>query len=319
MGKILMTLWPSYSYIHGNVLPPGYTPARDAAAGPAGHDGHPFGEHFENGTLERGLPASTCRRSSSTARGPDAHARHDRNRRADTRREGRGHPGGRTLPRGSSGAASSARSSTTSSARSRSDVVWTTRRTRASTPTSTRCPSGSRTICRQVRDLVHAADPEVTETIKRTRQPYFVLDGNICALLAAKDHVNVFLYDGAIVPDPEGIITAGHDNKTARTVAFRKGEPINARRSWRCSSRSSPTTAPAAGASSSSRPEATIWHERLAGPGVRRPRVRSLRRATEARLDCTRCNQGRQRSPDSPDAVGPFAPFSCIRRTRPTR
>ena len=58
-------------------------------------------------------------------------------------------------------------------------------------------------------------------------QPYFVLEGNICALLAAKDHVNVFLYDGAIVPDPEGIITAGHDNQTARTVAFREGEPIN--------------------------------------------------------------------------------------------
>jgi hypothetical protein len=54
-----------------------------------------------------------------------------------------------------------------------------------------------------------------------------VLDGNICALLAAKDHVNVFLYDGGIVPDPEGIITAGHDNKTARTVAFRQGDPIN--------------------------------------------------------------------------------------------
>ncbi len=72
------------------------------------------------------------------------------------------------------------------------------------------------------------ADPEVTETIKRTRQPYFVLQGNICALLAAKDHVNVFLYDGAIVPDPEGIITGGHDNKTARTVAVREGEPVNA-------------------------------------------------------------------------------------------
>ena len=32
--------------------------------------------------------------------------------------------------------------------------------------------------------------PTVSETIKRTTQPYFVLDGNICALLAAKDHVN---------------------------------------------------------------------------------------------------------------------------------
>jgi hypothetical protein len=90
-------------------------------------------------------------------------------------------------------------------------------------------PAWQQEICRQVRDLVHAADSEVEETIKRSVQPYFVLDGNICALLAAKDHVNVFVYDGAIVPDPDGIITAGHDNKTARTVAFRKDEKINER------------------------------------------------------------------------------------------
>ncbi|WP_410635717.1 DUF1801 domain-containing protein [Amycolatopsis sp. cmx-4-83] len=89
-------------------------------------------------------------------------------------------------------------------------------------------PEWQRAICREVRELVHAADPDVVETIKRTRQPYFVLEGNICALLAAKDHVNVFVYDGGIVPDPEGIITAGHGNKTARTVAFREGETINA-------------------------------------------------------------------------------------------
>jgi len=91
-----------------------------------------------------------------------------------------------------------------------------------------RLPPWQQEICDQVRDLVHAADPEVQETIKRTVQPYFVLDGNICALLAAKAHVNVFLYDGAIVPDPHGIITAGHDNKTARTVAIKQGETINA-------------------------------------------------------------------------------------------
>ncbi len=55
-----------------------------------------------------------------------------------------------------------------------------------------------------------------------------MLQGNVCALLATKDHVNVFLYDGAIVPDPEGIITGGHDNTTARTVAVYEGETLNA-------------------------------------------------------------------------------------------
>jgi hypothetical protein len=89
-------------------------------------------------------------------------------------------------------------------------------------------PDWQQAICREVRDLVHSVDPEVAETIKYRDRPYFVLEGNICALLAAKDHVNVFLYDGAIVPDPEGIITGGHDNETARTIAVREGESINA-------------------------------------------------------------------------------------------
>src|SRR6478752_4089523 len=92
-----------------------------------------------------------------------------------------------------------------------------------------RLPAWQQGICQAVRDLVHAVDPEVTETIKRTVQPYFVLDGNVCALLAAKDHVNVFLYDGGIVPDPDGIITSGHENKTARTVAIGRDGAINDR------------------------------------------------------------------------------------------
>ena len=45
-------------------------------------------------------------------------------------------------------------------------------------------PEWQQAICHQVRDLVHAADPEVEETVKRKVRPYFVLEGNICALLA---------------------------------------------------------------------------------------------------------------------------------------
>ena len=54
-------------------------------------------------------------------------------------------------------------------------------------------------------------------------------DTYMSALLAAKGWVNVFVYDGAMVPDPHGIITSGHANKTARTVAIRRGEKVNAR------------------------------------------------------------------------------------------
>jgi len=91
-----------------------------------------------------------------------------------------------------------------------------------------RLPDWQRDILGRVRDLIHEADPDIEETIKRTVQPYFVLQGNVCAFLAAKDHVNVFLYD-PIAPDPEGIITAGHGNKTGRMISYRQGDPINER------------------------------------------------------------------------------------------
>jgi len=88
-------------------------------------------------------------------------------------------------------------------------------------------PAWQGDLCRELRAVVHLADDDVVETIKRTDRPYFTLQGNVCALLAAKDHVNLFLYDGAIVPDPAGIITGGHDNTSARTIAFRQGDAVN--------------------------------------------------------------------------------------------
>jgi hypothetical protein len=87
-------------------------------------------------------------------------------------------------------------------------------------------PGWQAAILQEVRGLIHEADAEIEETIKRTVQPYFVLRGNVAAFLAAKDHVNVFLYD-PLVDDPAGIITARHDNQTGRQIAIRQGETIN--------------------------------------------------------------------------------------------
>jgi hypothetical protein len=87
-------------------------------------------------------------------------------------------------------------------------------------------PTWQQAICQQVRELAHAADPQVQETIKRRAQPYFVLHGNIAALLAAKDHVNVFIYDPT-VPDPHGIINLGRDNVAARGIQIYEQDTIN--------------------------------------------------------------------------------------------
>jgi len=87
-------------------------------------------------------------------------------------------------------------------------------------------PAWQQVICQEVRELAHDADPEVEETIKRTVQPYFVLQGNIAALQATKDHVNVFLYD-PLIDDPEGIITRGHEAQTGRQIMIFEDGPIN--------------------------------------------------------------------------------------------
>jgi hypothetical protein len=89
-----------------------------------------------------------------------------------------------------------------------------------------RLPDWQQAVCLQIRQLVHDADPEVEETIKRSVLPYFVLQGNICALLAAKDHVNVFIYDPTVA-DPHGVINQGHGNATARALQIYRGNPID--------------------------------------------------------------------------------------------
>ena len=87
-------------------------------------------------------------------------------------------------------------------------------------------PAWQQDLCRQVRDIVHAADPNVTEAIKRTKLPFFTLNGNICALMGTKDHLNIFIYD-PIAPDPNGIINQGQGNKTARAIHVYQDETIN--------------------------------------------------------------------------------------------
>ncbi|WP_392543526.1 DUF1801 domain-containing protein [Oryzobacter telluris] len=83
-------------------------------------------------------------------------------------------------------------------------------------------PPWQQQVAETVRRVVHEADPEVEEVIKRRVQPYFVLEGNICALLGAKQHLNVFVYD-PIAPDPHGLVNQGQGNATARGIQVREG------------------------------------------------------------------------------------------------
>ncbi len=87
-------------------------------------------------------------------------------------------------------------------------------------------PEWQQRICVQVRELAHQADPAIEETIKRSILPYFVLNGNVCALMATKDHVTIFIYD-PIAADPMHIINQGQGNATARAIQIYEHDTIN--------------------------------------------------------------------------------------------
>lgn len=87
-------------------------------------------------------------------------------------------------------------------------------------------PQWQQNVCQKIRQLVHRAEPDIVETIKRTNRPYFTLQGNVCALLGMKDHVNVFIYD-PIAPDPEHVINQGQGNATARAIQIYQEDKLN--------------------------------------------------------------------------------------------
>lgn len=87
-------------------------------------------------------------------------------------------------------------------------------------------PEWQQAVCQTIRRLIHEAEPEIEETIKRAILPYFVLSWNVCALLATKDHINIFIYD-PIAPDPEKVINQGQGNMTARAIQLYQGQTLN--------------------------------------------------------------------------------------------
>lgn len=87
-------------------------------------------------------------------------------------------------------------------------------------------PTWQQDICNELRRIIHISDPEIEETIKRTSRPYFVLQGNVCALQATRDHVNLFVYD-PIAEDKEKVINQGAKNATARSIQIYKFDEIH--------------------------------------------------------------------------------------------
>jgi hypothetical protein len=66
-------------------------------------------------------------------------------------------------------------------------------------------------ILKHLRQLVHQASPQVTETMKWS-MPFFEYKGTLCNMAAFKQHCTFGFWKGAMLADPEKILNIKDDN-----------------------------------------------------------------------------------------------------------
>ena len=86
---------------------------------------------------------------------------------------------------------------------------------------------------RQLRALIHEADPKVVETLKWAKAanpsgvPVFEHDGILCTGESYKDKVKLTFAQGAALPDPAGLFNSSLDGNVRRAIDFKEGDQVN--------------------------------------------------------------------------------------------
>ena len=79
-------------------------------------------------------------------------------------------------------------------------------------------------LVQAVREVILAADPRVSETIK-WKAPTFVFRGNIASFYPkSTKHVSLMFHTGASLPDPDGLLDGEGD--TSRVARFESAEDL---------------------------------------------------------------------------------------------
>ena len=79
----------------------------------------------------------------------------------------------------------------------------------------------------RVRELIHAADPEVVEEVKWRGVPVWSHAGILCTGETYKQAVKMTFAKGASLPDPQGLFNASLEGNTRRAIDLHEGEAIN--------------------------------------------------------------------------------------------
>src|SRR6202163_3361389 len=81
----------------------------------------------------------------------------------------------------------------------------------------------------KVREIIHEADPEITEEWKWMGSPVWSHDGIIAVGNAHKDKVKLTFSHGAILPDPDKLFNAGLEGNQRRAIGFFMGDKVDER------------------------------------------------------------------------------------------
>jgi len=79
----------------------------------------------------------------------------------------------------------------------------------------------------KVRAIIHAADPEIVESVKWMGTPVFSRGGIICTAETYKNHVKMTFARGAAVEDPSRLFNSSLDGNVRRAIDIHEGDKIN--------------------------------------------------------------------------------------------
>lgn len=87
-------------------------------------------------------------------------------------------------------------------------------------------PSPWREICIRLRELVHAADPEIVEDWKWG--PNFNKNGMVCNVWGFKSHASLVFFRGSLMKDGKKLFNYGENNKASRMIKFTDMKQVQA-------------------------------------------------------------------------------------------
>ena len=79
----------------------------------------------------------------------------------------------------------------------------------------------------KVREIIHAADPEIVEEWKWMGTPIFSHAGIVCTGEAYKSVVKMTFAKGAALKDPAGLFNSSLEGNVRRAIDIHEGEKVN--------------------------------------------------------------------------------------------